>query len=108
MTQLRIKLRPLHYLAPAASSANRSHGELKEGIPRGAASQLFPPVIRAVQQGILVLVFITKVIQIIVRHDRGDNFEFPAPDTGFYGPKKHVISHDRQEIGEKDSGEGLL
>ena len=33
---------------------------------------------------------------------------FPALDTGFYRRKKHVISHDRQEIGGRDSGEGQV
>ena len=73
MTQLRIELRPLHHLAPAASSANRLHGELKERASGGAASHLGPPVKRSVQQGILVIVFLIKVIQEIVRHDRGNN-----------------------------------
>ena len=76
MTQLCIELRPLHNLALAASSANRLHMELKEGIPSGAASHLFPPVKRSVQQGILVIVFITKVIQEFVRYDGGDNLNF--------------------------------
>ena len=76
MPQLRIELRPLHHLAPAASSANRLQMELKERTSGRAASQLFPPVKRSVQQGILVIVFVTKVIQEVVRHDGGDNLNF--------------------------------
>ena len=105
MPQLRIELRPLHHLAPAASSANRLHMELKERTSGRAASQLFPPGKRSVQQGILVIVFVTKVIQEVVRHDGGNNLNFPAPDAGFYRPKKHVISHERQENGGRDSGD---
>ena len=108
MTQLCIELHPLHNLAPAASSANGLHGELKEGTTGGAASHLFPPVKRSVQQAILVIVFITKVIQEFVRHNGGDNLNFPAPDSGFYRPKKHVRSHDRQENGGRDSGDGQV
>ena len=79
-----MELRPLHNLAPVASSADGLHGELKEGTTGGAASQLFPPVIRSVQQGILFVVLVTKVIQEVVCHDRGDNLNFPASDAGFY------------------------
>ena len=79
--------------------------ELKERAWGGAASQLFPLVKRLVLQSILVIVFVTKVIQEVVRHDGGNNLNFPAPDAGFYRPKKHVISHERQENGGRDSGD---
>ena len=75
MTQLRIELRPLHHIAPAASSTNGLHGELEERAAGGGSpSQLFPPVIGAVQQSILV--FVTKVIPVVLRHDGGDNLNF--------------------------------
>ena len=105
MTQLRIELRPLHHIAPAASSAKRLHGELKGRASGGAASQLFPPVKRLVQQSILVIVFVTKVIQEVVCHDGGNSLNFPGADAGFYRPKKHVKSHERQENGGRDSGD---
>ena len=115
MTQLRIELRPFYPLAPAASSANRLHMELKERASGGAASQLFPAVKRSVQQGILVKVFVTKVIQEVVRHDGENKLKVPAPDAGFYRPKKHVmsrerqaISHERQESGGRNSGDGQV
>ena len=76
--------------------------ELKERASGRAASQLFPPVKRSVQQGILVIVFVTKVIQAVIRHDGGNNLKFPAPDAGFY---KHVISHERHENGVRESGD---
>ena len=60
------------------------------------------------QQGVLSVFFISEVIEYNVRHDRGDNLDFPAPDAGFYRPKKQVISHDRQENGGKDLGEGQV
>ena len=83
MTQLRIELRPLHHLTPAASSTYGLHGELKERTAGGGGtSQLFPPVIGAVQQSILLVV--TKMILVVLRHDGGKQFEFPAPDAGFY------------------------
>ena len=83
MTQLRIELRPLHHLTPAASSAYGLHGELKEStVGGGGTSQLFPPVIGAVQQSILILLFVTKMIPVVLRHDGGK--QFPAPDAGFY------------------------
>ena len=69
---------------------------------------MLPPVKHPVQQGILVIVFVTKVIQEVVRHDGGNNLNFPAPDAGFYRPKKQVISHDRQQIGRRDSGAGQM
>ena len=94
MTQLRIELRPLHHVTPAASSTYGLHGELKErAAGGGGASHLFPPVIGAVQQSILLIV-VTEMIPGVLRHDGGKQFEFPAPDAGFYRPKKHVITHE--------------
>ena len=61
--------------------------ELEERASGRAASQLLPPVKHSVQQGILVIVFVTKVIQEVVRHDEGDNLNFPALGAGFYRPK---------------------
>ena len=85
--QLRIELRPLHDIAPAASSANRSHIELKERTTSGAASQLFPPIKRLVRQGIRSVFFITEVIQYNRPPWQRRQFELPALDTGFYRPK---------------------
>ena len=42
-------------------------------------------------------------------HDRQENGGRDSGDgqvRGFHRPKNHVISHDRQEIGGRDSGEG--
>ena len=108
LTQLRIELYPLHDIAPAASSANRLHGELKEGTTGRATSQLFPPVKRSVQQGVLSVFFITEVIQDFVRHGGGDKFEFSRARHRLLQTGKHVISHDRQEMGGRDSGEGQM
>ena len=72
MTQLRVELRPLQNIAPAASAANESHGELKEETDGGATSYAFPPVKRSVQKGILSIFFIAKVIEYIVFHGGGD------------------------------------
>ena len=80
------------------------HGKLKERASGGSGpSQLFPPVISAVQQSI---VLVTVRIPRVFRHDGGDNLNFPAPDAGFYRPKKHVIK--RTGIGGLDSGESQV
>ena len=57
--------------------------ELKERASGRAASQLFPPVKRSVQQGILVIVFVTKVIQEVVLHDRRQFEFFPCQTLTF-------------------------
>ena len=92
----RIELRPLHDIAPAVSSANRLHSELKEGTTGGATSHLLPPVKRSVQKGVLSVFFITKVHpEYIVRHGRGDNLNFPRK-TMALETEKHLMS---QELG---------
>ena len=88
-----------HWIEPAPRHRSNGvvcqlHIELKERTTSGAASHLLPPVKRSVQQGVLSVFFITEVIEYIVRHDRRDNLNFPAPDTGFYMPKNtwyHMI-----------------
>ena len=92
MTQLRIELRPLHNITPAASSANRLHSELKQGTTGGAASQLFPPVKRSVQKGVLSVFFVTKVIQDIVRYGGGDNLNLPRQTLAFIDRKTRDIT----------------
>ena len=53
------------------------------------------------------LVEVTQVIS----HEGQENGGRDSGDgqvRGFCRPKKHVISHDRQEIGGRDSGEGPM
>ena len=77
--------------------------ELKERASGGAASQLFPPVKSAVQQDMLVIVFVTKAI-----HNGGNNLNFSRQTLAFIDQKKHMISHERQESGGRDSADGQV
>ena len=47
----------------------------------------------------------------VMSHERQENGGRDSGDgqvRGFCRPKKHVISHDRQEIGGRDSGESQV
>ena len=105
MTQLRVELRPLHDVTSAASSTNGLHGELEErAAGGGSTSQLFPPVIGAVQQSILLIV--TERIPVVLRHDGGDNLNFPRQTLAFIDPKTR--DHTRAGIGGLGSGESQV
>ena len=76
-------------MAPVASAANGLHIELKEGTTGRVASRLLPLVKRSGQKGILSVLIITKVIEYILRHGRGDNMNFPRQTLAFIDRKTH-------------------
>ena len=47
----------------------------------------------------------------MISHERQENGRRDSGDgqvRGFCRPTKHVMSHDRQEMGRRDSGEGPM